>query len=218
MYLEQQLQYRYLGLNVFSGIKGVEADKAQDLLKRAAAYKGAVFSLANTSGDVVDVGVALWETIVVSALLYALEYVEVKDAVIKELDGIQATFAKNLLGVCSKSTNIIASVELGMKGFKHRIMEHQLKFYLKLQELPDDLLVKQAFLEYVVAGWDSSYIRRMTAFEKEIGAVCLDSKEGARSLDRWARESVLQVMSAKKSLQCLRKGLVMHRYSFSFGT
>ena len=203
-------------MNVFSGIKGVEADKAQDLLKRAAAYKGAVFSLANTSGDVVDVGVALWETIVVSALLYALEYVEVKDAVIKELDGIQATFAKNLLGVCSKSANIIASVELGMKGFMHRIMERQLKFYWKLQELPDNLLVKQAFLEHVVGGWDSSYIRRMTAFEIEIGAVCLDSKEGARSLDRWARDSVLQAMSAKKSLQCLRKGLF--RYSFSFGT
>lgn len=204
LHLEQQLQYRYLGLNVFSGLRGIETDKAQDLVKRAAAYKGAVFSLASTAGDVVDVGLALWENIVVGALLYALEYVEIKDKIIKELDGIQATFAKNLLGLCSKSANVIASVELGMKGFKHRIMERQLKFYWKLQELPDDVLVKKAFMEHLIGDWDSSYLRRMTTFEIEIGSICLDSKEGAKMLDRWARSIVLKSMQDKKSLQCLR--------------
>ena len=196
--------YRYLGLHVFASLKGIEKDKGQDLVKRASAYKGAVFSLASTSGDVIDVGVALWETIVVSALLYAMEYVHVTETVIKELDGIQATFAKNLLGVCSKAANVLAAVELGMKGFRHRIMERQLKFYWKLQDLSEDLLVKRAFMEHVVGGWDSSYIRRMTAFEVEIGTVCVEPAERSRCLDQWARRRVLNMMVEKKSLQCLR--------------
>lgn len=204
MYLEQQIQYRYLGLNVFSGLQGIEKNKGQDLIKRASAYKGAVFSIANTSGDIVDVGIALWETIVVAALLYALEYVNVTDAVIKELDGIQATFAKNLIGVCTKSANVLAAVELGMKGFHHRIMERQLKFYWKLQDLPEDLLVKRAFMEHIVGGWDSGYIRRMTAYEIKIGAVCGSPKDRLRKLDQWARRKVLDMMAEKKSLQCLR--------------
>ena len=48
---------------------------------------------------------------------------------------------------------MLAAVELDMKGFRHRIMERQLKFYWKLQDLSEDLLVKQAFMEHEVGGW-----------------------------------------------------------------
>ena len=158
-YVMQQLKYKYLGVEITPSMKGIGLEKSEVMVKRAAAYKGAVFSLSHTSGDVVDVGLALWESIVCSSLLFGVECISVKEKAIQELDGIQASFAKSLLGVSSKSANVIASVELGLKTFRHRILEKQLTFYWRLQDLPDGLLVTDAFKEHTSRRWESSYIR-----------------------------------------------------------
>ena len=52
-----------------------------------------------------------------------------------EVDRIQSDVAKDILGLDFAAPNLAAQAILGLKTFRHKVYETQLKFYLRVNKL-----------------------------------------------------------------------------------
>ena len=69
--------------------------------------------MAKESFDLIQVGVAIWKTIALKAVLYGIQVISVNEQILTNLDSIQTSFAADLLQVRRSCSQAVLLRELG---------------------------------------------------------------------------------------------------------
>ena len=96
------------------------------------------------------------------SILYATEFVAFSDATIKQINSIQSSLAKNVLGLPQNAPNFVAQTELGWPHFGATLRTHQLNAFNKLIHKPKSSWDSLALMEHLSNTWRSYYMDYIT--------------------------------------------------------
>jgi hypothetical protein len=170
--LEKVKTFKYLGMHTgLSPSLGAAATRkrAMDLARR---YKAGCLRVSKDGPDVVDVCLATWLNIALPSIVYGCESVPLSNSFLDDLDQIQGTVAKFMLGLPVSAPNVCSQVILGLKPVRQVVWAAQLRYYVRLQNQDGKRFSKDAFLDHLSGTWDSPYIRYITGIKRELGIVC----------------------------------------------
>jgi hypothetical protein len=170
--LEKVKTFKYLGMHTcLSPSLGAAATRkrAMDLARR---YKAGCMRVAKDGPDVVDVCLATWLNIALPSILYGCESVPLSNTFLDDLDQIQGSIAKFMLGLSVSAPNVCSQVVLGLKPVRQVAWAAQLGYYVRLLRQDSRRLSKDAFLDHLSGTWDSPYMRYISRVKREIGVVC----------------------------------------------
>ena len=144
--------YKYLGVQVSLG-------KAHAMFKVANKKKicqlnsimGQILALAKNSYEPITVGLALWNSCAIPALLHGIEIISLNKKDIDDLETLQCQFGAALLGVPISTAHCGVRRELGLVPIKILIYKRKLLYMRRIANLDDDIWVKQAYLECQLA-------------------------------------------------------------------
>ena len=156
--LKQVIKYKYLGNVTYGSIRQTCLEKQKSCISKAHKYKGGCIHISHDGPDLVDMVMATWCNISIPAILHGCEMIPFSEETILEIERTQSQVAKFALGLPSSAANICAQIDLGMKSFRQVLYEHQLKFYIRVLQLPERFWVKQALLDHLSLRWKSPYM------------------------------------------------------------
>jgi hypothetical protein len=171
--MDKIMFYKYLGLETYDTMCRTASAKQKKCLVAARRYRAACRYLSRQGPDVVDVAVCAWSNVAVPSILYGTESVKFSETTMAALDAEQAKWAKETLGLPSKTPNVVAQLLLGVPSFKQMIYQKQLKYFMRLTELPASRYAAQALVEHETGGWRSPYLLHISAIQMELDLVQL---------------------------------------------
>jgi hypothetical protein len=167
MSLKSVLQYKYLGIETFGSMFKTGTFKQSQAISTAHKYKGACLKVSRLGPDMVALARACWENIAIPAFLFGTESIPFSESTIQELERTQAQVAKSLLGLRLCSVNVSAQVDMGFKSVRHHLYLRQLKYFLRVQQLPEHRWAHLAYLEHRDGGWNSPYLHYILRLRTE---------------------------------------------------
>ena len=111
------------------------------------------------------------------AITYGIESVLVSETTINSLDRESAKWAKETLSLPTITPNVVSQVLMGIPSFKYIIYGAQLKFHLRVRELPKKRYAHQALMENENGGWDSPYSKHIYKVRSRMGLVSFPPTE-----------------------------------------
>ena len=156
--LSKVLSYKYLGTDTTLLMSSTGSMKQQRCIQAAKRYKFACFHVARTGPDVIDTALATWTNIAIPSMLSGCAVIPFSEASIETIERLQSQLAKYLLGLPPSAPNICAQTELGLKPFRMTLYQLQLKFYLRVMNLPRTRWVCCAMIDHLQGNWASPYI------------------------------------------------------------
>ena len=106
-----------------------------------------------------------------SARVFGSEWIIYSDTVLEQLESIQASVAKSILGLKVSAPNVSGQVLLGLKPVREVIYRAQLKFFCKVLRLSDERWVKDAMLSHLHGPWKSLYLEYISRVKMEVGMI-----------------------------------------------
>ena len=116
--LKQVMQYKYLGMQVYTTMAKTVREKLKQCESKARQYKSSRISISHDGPDVVDMIVATWCNVAVPSILFGCEMIPFTDTPINNIERIQSQIAKYALGLPSPIANICAQTELGFLSLR----------------------------------------------------------------------------------------------------
>ena len=171
--LEKIICYKYLGIETYNTMYKTGNAKQQKCILASRRYRGACRYLSRQGPDVVDMSVCTWKNVAIPAILYGTETIVFSQATIDKLDREQARWAKETLGLHQTCSNTAPQVLMGTPGFKELIYKRQLKYFMRLQELPATRYASQALVENETGGWRSPYLLNIARIQEDLDLVQL---------------------------------------------
>ena len=169
--LDKVLSFKYLGVET-----RLSPARAADLMRKRALnlarrYKACCMRVSRSGPDTVEVGMATWCNIAIPSILYGCESVPFTVTAMDEIDRMQAAVAKSVTGLPVSAPNLVAQTVLGLKYFRHKLYEAQLKFFLRVCKLDRSRWSRDALECHLSGGWISPYIDNIAKIKTEIGMV-----------------------------------------------
>ena len=144
--------YKYLGVHVNMGKAGAMfQDAIKKKINQLKAIMGQIISLADNSYSPIQVGLALWKTCAIPALLHGIEIISVNRDNLKKLESIQHRFGSTLMGIAQSSTHVGVRKELGLQSISTLIYKRKLTYADRISKMDDNTWVKKAYLECELA-------------------------------------------------------------------
>ena len=171
--LEKILSYKYLGIETYNTMGRTSTAKQKKCILTARRYRGACRYFSRQGPDVVDMSVCTWRNIAIPAILFGTEMIPFSKTTLDALDREQAKWAKQSLGLHQTCSNTAPQILMGAPSFKELIFQQQLKYFMRLQELPETRYAAQALIEHETGGWRSPYLHHMAKIQEELGIVQL---------------------------------------------
>ena len=169
--LDKVLTFKYLGVeSALSPARGaiMMRKRALNLARR---YKACCMRVSRSGPDTVKVAMATWINIALPSIMYGCESVPFTDSVLDEVDRMQSAVAKNVTGLSVSAPNLAAQVVLGLKMFRHKMFEAQLKFYLRVCSLERGRWSRDAMECHLAGKWVSPYMAYINKTKMEVGMV-----------------------------------------------
>ena len=91
--------YKYLGVHITRSIKKPKSDMKKQMVSRSKSYAGALLRLRATDLDQTEVVLNLWRAVGLAKILYGIEAVPPDAPTYKDLDSVQNSMGKAILGV-----------------------------------------------------------------------------------------------------------------------
>ena len=150
--LKREEMYKYLGVPINMGrasamFKDAKSKKQSNLK----AIMRKILDLAHNSFCPTTVGLTLWNSCAIPALLHGIEIISLSEDDFKNLESIQSQFAAGLLGVPTGTAHCGLCKELGLTTLKTHIYRRKLLYVQRLASLDDSTWAKQAYLECELA-------------------------------------------------------------------
>ena len=167
--LDKVLRFKYLGMeSELSPPKGALAMRHR-ALSIARRYKAACLRVARDGPDATDVAMCTWLNVAIPSITYGCEVVPFNETCLGELNRLQMGVGKNVLGlsVCAPHTAVEAL--LALRTFKEVVFSIQLKFFVRIKMQDDTRWSKDAFLDHLLGGWDSPYLKMIYDVKLEVG-------------------------------------------------
>lgn len=171
--LDKIVSYKYLGLDTLNTMRRITTAKQKKCVTAARRYRAAARYLSRRGPDVVDLSVCSWRNVAIPAITFCCEMIQFSESTLKSLDQESARWAKETLNLPSNTPNVCSQVLLGVPSFKEVILKAQLKYYLRLRELPTSRYASQALWEHEYGGWPSSYLDYITDVRVELDMITL---------------------------------------------
>ena len=166
--LDKVLSFKYLGMETnLSPFKAALAmrERAVAIAKK---YKAACMRVARDGPDMVDVAMCTWQNIAIPSITYGCESVPFNDTALKELDRLQMTVGKEVLGLAVSAPHAAVEVLLGVRPVREVIFTRQLKFFNRLKNQDDARWSKDAFMDHLLGGWSSPYLKMIYDIKEEV--------------------------------------------------
>ena len=165
--------YKYLGVEVYNTMFKVSSNKQKKCIVTARRYRDATRYLSRQGPDVVDLSICAWSRQAVPAILYGVENIIFAESNIEALERVQGSWAGNTLNLPSACPGVVAQMLLGVPSIKQLIYATQLKYFLRLTQMPTSRYAAQALLEHETGGWRSPYLANMARIQVDIGLLHL---------------------------------------------
>ena len=169
--LEKVLTFKYLGVE--SALS--PARSAYLMRKRALGlarrYKACCLRVSRSGPDTVQVAMATWNNIAIPSIMYGCESVPFNDTVLNEIERMQAAVVKSVTGLPVSAPNLVAQTVMGLKYFRHRMYEAQLKFFLRVCRLDRGRWSRDAMECHLAGRWVSPYMAYVARMKMEVGMV-----------------------------------------------
>ena len=211
--LDKILTYKYLGLETYNTMPQITTAKQSKCLKAARRYRAACRYLSRQGPDVVDMAICCWRNVAMPAICYGVETIMFSENTLKSLEQESAKWAKETLNLPSSTANVCPQVLLGVQSFKHIIYNIQLKYFARLQNLPQSRYAAQALLEHEQGGWKSPYMEYITKLRSEVGMVMMPRK--IKEVELYTRNHFVNDLNLKistlSSIQVIKPSLDLCR-------
>ena len=171
--LDKIMSYKYLGLDTLNTLMRITTAKQRKCLTAARRYRAAAKYLSRRGPDVVDLSVCAWRNVAIPAITFGIEMIQFSEATIKSLDQESARWAKETLYLPRNTPNVCSQILLGIPSFKEIIYKSQLKYFMRLRQLPSTRYAAQALWEHEYGGWKSSYLDYITEVRAKVDLVTL---------------------------------------------
>jgi hypothetical protein len=146
--VQYELNYKYLGVEFhLTGRQSIFQEFYRTRLARAKSYAGSIKGLAAKSHDPVEVAEILWLKTAMPSILYGCEVASFTKKSIEDLESVQAQMGAFIIGVSNSSAHVGICMELGWPSIRSRIFERKIKYFHRLTNLADNLLVKKVLNE-----------------------------------------------------------------------
>ena len=167
--LDRVIHFKYLGVESM-----LSPARAADMMKKRALslarrYKAACMHVGRSGPDTVEVALMTWRCIAIPSITFGCEYVPFSDTAIDDIDRMQSAVAKDMLGLPVSAPNVTAQVILGLKTFRHKLYQIQLKYFLRVNNMEKGRWCKDAMDLHILGKWVSPYMMNMTKIMMEVG-------------------------------------------------
>ena len=188
--LENVIEYKYLGLETHGSMTKTTVAKQKKMIAAARRYRGACKYLSKQGPDRVDVARCIWKNVAMPAITFGVESVLVSETTIQSLDRESARWTKETLNLPTNTPNVVTQVLMGIPSFKNIIYSNQLKFFMRLRNMPNERYAAQALKENLTGNWKSPYIEHIYKIRAEVGVITFPPTEklveeivGSHSID-----------------------------------
>ena len=169
--LDKVLMFKYLGVE-----SALSPARSADMMRKRALnlarkYKACCMRVSRSGPDKVKVAMATWCNIAIPSIMYGCESVPFTDTVIDSVDRMQSSVAKNVAGLTMCAPNLVAQTVLGLKMFRHKLFEAQLKFFMRVCRLDRSRWSRDAMECHLAGKWVSPYMAYITRVKMEVGMV-----------------------------------------------
>ena len=193
--LEKVMEYKYLGLDTCGSISKTTTAKQKKMVGAARRYRGACKYLSRQGPDRVDLARAVWRSVAMPAITFGTESVLVSQTTMDALDSESARWAKETLNLPANTPNVCSQVLMGIPSFRDLIYTNQLKFHLRLKNLPEERYAYQALKENQEGRWKSPYMEYIYRVRTEVGMVSFPPTEAL--IEEIVASSSLRRLNAK---------------------
>ena len=167
--LDRVLHYKYLGVESM-----LSPARAADMMKKRALnlarrYKAACMHVGRSGPDTVEVALMTWRCIAIPSITFGCEFVPFSDTAINDIDRMQSAVAKDMLGLPVSAPNVTAQVILGLKTFRHKLYQIQLKYFLRVNNMEKGRWAKDAMDSHILGKWISPYMMNITKIMMDVG-------------------------------------------------
>ena len=167
--LDRVLHYKYLGVESM-----LSPARAADMMKKRALnlarrYKAACMHVGRSGPDTVEVALMTWRCIAIPSITFGCEFVPFSDTAIDDIDRMQSAVAKDMLGLPVSAPNVTAQVVLGLKTFRHKLYQTQLKYFLRVNNMERGRWCKDAMDLHILGKWVSPYMMNITKIMMDVG-------------------------------------------------
>ena len=151
----------------------VSSNKQKKCIQTARRYRDATVYLSRQGPDVVDLSICAWSRQAIPAIMYGVESIIFSESNIEALERVQGSWARNTLSLPAACPGVVAQMLLGVPTVKQVIYATQLKYFLRLTQLPSSRYAAKALLEHETGGWKSPYLANMARIQVDMGLLQL---------------------------------------------
>ena len=186
--------FKYLGVNVTRSLRQTTLTMKKSMIKKAKSYAGALLRIRATEVDKVETTIKLWQAVGLSRILYGIETIPFDEITYKDLEAVQSSMGKQILGVRQSTGGIIVTTDLGLKPMTFPIYKRKLSFYFRVMSdsFQGSSLVK-ACMDWQICTGTTKYMEEINQIKLRTG-VMVESGWKKVFAD-WEKQSVTNLLN-----------------------
>ena len=160
--IEHVSHYKYLGILQFSTPKRTSKSKSDLMITRAKQFKSTILRTSMPYVDRIAACSSIWINVALPSILYGTEVIPVAESTISELESIQNSLGKSILGLPVSTANPVINIELGWKPIGLHIAKSKLGYFKRVSDssFKGSPLVKSCMI-WNVASQTSLYMKNL---------------------------------------------------------
>ena len=145
----------------------------------------------------------MWDNIAIPSILYGAECLPIDNETINELESIQNTISKIIMGLPKSTANTVTQLELGLKTIKHKVIERKIRFITKIKENENGCKLTKECLEHL----GEMYNIFLTNLDKMLEPISLSTlslkSTDLQKVDAYFKEKMISSLRTMPSLKLM---------------
>ena len=130
--IEKLQEFKYLGLLQRHGVEATVLRNAANKLEKAKLYQRNILRIKRLIPDKIEVYITIWKNVALPCILYGLEALPYSEVLEDQLEQVQLSLGKSILGLRQSTAGQIVYTELGLKPIRLLITERKVRYYLSV--------------------------------------------------------------------------------------
>jgi len=132
--VERLQDFKYLGILQKYGVNSTMVCNAANKLEKAKLYQRNILRMRRLIPDRIEVYLAMWNNVAIPSIIYGLEAIPFDKTQEDDLEAIQITLGRSILGVRHSTPSLVIYTELGLKPIGLLISERKIRYVQNVLE------------------------------------------------------------------------------------
>ena len=132
--VERLQDFKYLGILQKYGVNSTMVCNAANKLEKAKLYQRNILRMRRLIPDKIEVYLAMWNNVAIPSIIYGLEAIPFDKTQEDDLEAIQITLGRSILGVRHSTPSLVIYTELGLKPIGLLISERKIRYVQNVLE------------------------------------------------------------------------------------